>query len=215
MKTIILITALFVVLFIAACTPSECAGDDNCFFEKAISENNELQCNYIKNANIKQSCKVELAIMNDDAQKCVFLNSSYCLTSIAEKNQDIEVCKSIEDKRMHDICLKNLALNMSNSAICRQVIVDDARDDCYSELSKSTNQTELCYFIVDIRKRDICIAARAIKLTDSNYCYNIKDLTIKSICYLRIAQKSGKEKVCENIQVSGIKKDCLELVRKG
>ncbi len=208
MKKLLFSILLVFSIALVACAPDECAGNDTCYFDKALATDDEFQCSKIENSAIQKSCFSQIAIQRNDTQLCSALNSSFCILSIAENTQKPELCSTIENQQWHDTCFQDLAIGLNKSSLCRSIMVDDSQDACHMEIAKQLNETSLCYFIINSQQRDLCIARRSISKLDSNGCYEIQEPVIKANCYYKIAQYTGKEKICDNIQIGLIRNEC-------
>src|SRR3989344_9449401 len=126
MKTRILIFAFtFAILFfLVACTKDDClkfkeqADIDNCFVEKAISENNVELCNKAKQQNFVDMCNAEIAVQNQNFGLCNDILDSerkeYCIAQTSVSLLKDENCGVLSNEYWQNICYKSIAVNTSN-----------------------------------------------------------------------------------------------------
>ena len=207
MRRVLLLLLIAAAFLFVSCTKDPCE-TDTCWFEKALQDGDEFLCSKIENTAIRRACYSEIGIAKMDLDICRAYNSSYCITLIAEKSKDPQLCRTIAEETWHDTCLSSLALSLNETPLCRDLQNPAARDDCHDSLAKLRNTTDTCMFIVDPVKRDQCVSKRAISTFDSNGCFLIRDPFMRDGCYDRIARYTGKIRICDNIQIEQIRYFC-------
>lgn len=218
MKQFLFLAAVF--LLIAGCTQQdECSGfegaaRDNCYNSLAFDSQDYTVCNKIAQDAFKNACIAEVVILKGGRELCSEaggISESYCLSSIASSELDLELCRSIEDKGWRDSCRNGIAFATDDAVLCREIERRELRDTCLSGISIKLNQSSSCSFIFDEFERDRCFVKVAIALKEPELCAMTKDTLAADACYKSIARVANDSSICGFISFKEIRSDCKEL----
>ncbi|MEA2038114.1 MAG: hypothetical protein U9O94_11505 [Nanoarchaeota archaeon] len=134
----------------------------------------------------KDYCLNEIAVKNEDIDLCLSLEYADCLKEIAVNQQNVEVCFKDDDSFSQEMCVEHYATELGNFEVCsdERYLGDTnfCEDLAYDALSSKKKDVEYCYKIHDQEDADWCVAMYAGDFKDSSVCNDPRFKGDKSHC---------------------------------
>lgn len=120
---------------------------DNDLFESALSTENESSCGYITDANLRDTCYINIADKKQSlipCDKCTDESKYLCYSMIASMKNDLIICDNIPDIGYKNECYSEVASSSKNVSICEKITTTNQKNNCYYNYAGINEDPSVC-----------------------------------------------------------------------
>lgn len=141
-------------------------------------------------------------------EECYELNNvDACISNLASRNEDIEICESIEDINIKIKCKEELIKEEDiTKEFCNLYTDIGNKNMCLRKLAERLNDLSLCYEMEPERAKESCLVGLGF-LTSPEDCEKLKEY--KTNCYYKLAENSNDTTFCDKIDTELHRDSCI------
>jgi hypothetical protein len=121
---------------------------------------------------------------------------SSCITTIALRHWDSEICDHIVDGKLKGRCVYRVALISSDVEVCKRIEDEEEIQKCVLRVAVKSSNAKGCHLIEDEKEIQRCVFKIATRTLEPKACGEIGDKEGRKSCVTRVAAKSKKIGYC-------------------